>query len=1109
MTGTAVSTDPAPYDPAEGVGKGRTVIEASAGTGKTFTIAAAVTRLVALDGVPLEQILVVTFTRAATAELRSRVRRRMVETMETLRHPGMHPVDDHMRALHQAAAADPVAVTGRLEEALTRFDRAQIFTIHGFAQRLLGALGLRSRLRDDLEPDAVDDLLLAQVSGDLVVARFVDAPDAAVIKPATVAAMGRLVVETPDARIVPDPSQAGDGPLPGHVVDRVAMAHAMRTEIRRRMDAAGVATYDDGLLEVRAAVSDPEIGDAARSLLRRRYAVALVDESQDTDPVQWDVIRSVFDESRLVVIGDPKQSIYSFRGADIESYLAAVAGADRLRTLDVNWRSDGPLLTALDVLFEGAFFGDERIRYRKVAPPPERATSRIHGAGHPLSIRRFGENIEIKRAKDGFFYIGECRRAVAADTAAEVVRMLAAGITIDREDGVAVLGPGDIAVLCRTRKQVDLVRDELGRRAVPSVAARTGGVFASPAAEEWRRFLLAVEQPERVSLVRLAATTVLVGLAPAAVAALDDTGVLALQQQMREWKEMLDDTGVPALIERLGRVTDLVGRVLAGEDGERMMTDLVHIAEEMHAVWRRNRSVSLVRWLEATVSEAARRADRNIDEPDARQRRLETDAAAVQVQTVHGAKGLQYPVVLVPFAWDVPSIDPQFPVFHEAPSGKGAGADTPRRRVIDVGGVDSPDFADHVAAARAEDVAEESRLLYVALTRAEHRLVVWWVENCRSTAATKLHALLAGEGRSPEDLASRSGDTIAMAVVNELAPTDRYRPPPAPDHPLLAARFDRRLDHRWQRASFSSLSPEHPLGAGPETAEEPGAGDEPLVDEDVEPAAAGAELPMADLPRGARFGTLFHHVLEHVGFGVDDPAAAVHRLLDVEMAAAAWDFDADRFVAGVVATLETPLGPRPEDTRLRDIAPGMVLDEMRFELPVRTEGVPLSLADIGAVMLDHLPAGNPYRGYAADLVVPGRRPFRGYLTGAIDVTAALSGAEGVRYVVMDYKTNALPTPGAVAVPQDYGPGPLATAMIGGNYVLQATLYQVALHRYLQWRLPGYDPHRHLGGARYLFVRGMAGAATPVVDGERCGVARWHPPAEMVLALSELFAGVGE
>jgi len=1098
------------FDPTEPLGGGRTVIEASAGTGKTFTISALVTRLIAAESVPLDEILVVTFTRAATAELRARVRRRLVATLRALTRrttelggaelsSRRRRDDASLAVLLSGDSVERVLAVARLEEALTHFDRAQIFTIHGFAQRLLGELGLRARLSPDLEPSEPDELLLAQTASDLIVGR--SAHDGGADPPATkdVVDIGRSVVGTPDAGIVPT-----SGDLADEVRARVEVANAMRDEVQRRMRADELVTYDDGLIEVRDTLADPEVGTAARDLLARRYSVALVDESQDTDPIQWQVIRAVFDEARLVVIGDPKQSIYSFRGADVESYLSALDGADALRTLDTNWRSDGPLITALDALFGGATFGDDRIGYHSVRPAPDHAAARIHGAGPPLVIRRFGPDVDIPKRRDGFYLVDPARRAVAADVAAEIVRLLDSGVTIDTDDGPQPLRPDHIAVLCRTRRQVDMVRAELTRRDVPSVAARTGGVFASAAAEEWRRFLHGVESPERIGLVRLAASSLLMGYPPQEIAALTDEEVLELQRRMQEWREVLYDEGVPALIAAVNRGAGVSARVLAEPDGERIMTDLTHIAEEMHAVWRRRRIGSLIGWLETTMAEAEQRDAANIEESESRQRRLETDADAVQVQTVHGAKGLQWPVVLVPYAWDVSTFKPPIPVFHGdvAPEG---GA---RQRLIDVGGRNAPDFRDHQKRAAAENAGEEGRLLYVALTRAEHHLVVWWVENSANTDVSKLHELITRDGRTLDELVAAAGGNLEVATRSDLPPVVTYRPDEAEVAALERARFERRLDYDWRRASFSSLSPEHPIGAAAETTEQPTRSDESdLATEPEElPATGESTLAMADLPRGARFGTLVHHVFEHVPFDAPDLAAAIREALAPELAYASWDFDVDALVTALVAAMDTPLGPEPDAPRLCDLDPHQVFDELVFELPVRTDGGTVSLRDIGGVMLEHLPDDDPFRAYAETLQgLPGSR-FRGYLTGAIDLTALVPLPDGERYVVMDYKSNALPMLGEVASPHDYGPGPLAAAMIDGNYVLQTTLYQVALHRYLQWRLRGYDPAKHLGGSMYLFVRGMAGADAPVVDGVRCGVAGWRPPTDMIVALSELFVG---
>ncbi len=223
------------------------------------------------------------------------------------------------------------------------------------------------------------------------------------------------------------------------------------------------------------------------------------------------------------------------------------------------------------------------------------------------------------------------------------------------------------------------------------------------------------------------------------------------------------------------------------------------------------------------------------------------------------------------------------------------------------------------------------------------------------------------------------------------------------------------------------------------------------------------------------------------------------------MARSGWDFEPARLAEGLAAVVATPLGPDPADTTLGSLEAGGLARELAFELPVCTGHDPVTLAEIGAVMAEHLPGDDPYRPYVDQLLASTTLPFRGFMSGAIDLVGVLPGD---RYVVMDYKTNALPALGPVAGPVDYGPAVLAGEMVSHRYVLQTTLYQVALHRYLQWRLPGYDAVLNLGGSRYLFVRGMIGPDTPVVDGERCGVTRWQPPAGMIVALSQLLAGGG-
>ena len=468
------------FDPQEPLGDGRTVIEASAGTGKTFTISALVTRLIAEEGVAAR--------RDPRRHLHPGRHRRAAL-------PGPHAPRRHAagprrqaaptragRASRRAARRSP-RPTGRRcrrpgsSEALTHFDRAQIFTIHGFAQRLLGQLGLRARLSPELEPGEPDELLLRadrQRPHRRPLRHRRRRGAAEVERRRSTSAAPWSAPPTPASS--PTPTRSPARPGPGS-----SWPTRCATEVRRRMRAGGLVTYDDGLVEVRDTLADPEVGAAARELLARRYSVALVDESQDTDPIQWQVIRAVFDESRLVVIGDPKQSIYSFRGADVESYLAALDGADALRTLATNWRSDGPLHRRPRCAVRR-----RHLRRRPHRVPPGPARPRPRSSPHPrhrrppLAIRRFGADLKIPTRRDGFFLRrprppGRRRRRGVRRSCGCSPR----ASTIDGADGPEPLRPDQIAVLCRTRKQVDMVRAELTRRSVPSVAARTGGVFAS------------------------------------------------------------------------------------------------------------------------------------------------------------------------------------------------------------------------------------------------------------------------------------------------------------------------------------------------------------------------------------------------------------------------------------------------------------------------------------------------------------------------------------------------------------------------------------------------------------------------------------------------------
>ena len=674
----------------------------------------------------------------------------------------------------------------------------------------------------------------------------------------------------------------------------------------------------------------------------------------------------------------------------------------------------------------------------------------------------------------------------------------------------------------------------------------TASVFGTPVAADWLTLLEALEQP-RLARLRAAALTCFLGrtveelCGPAADALLDELGAT-----VRAWAAVLHERGVAALLEAVTADTDLPARLLARTDGERWLTDLRHVAQALHAVAvdAHLGPGALLEWLRRRIAEAG--VDVGID----RSRRLESDAAAVQIITIHRSKGLEFPVVYVPFGWDRNVRDPDVPLLH-------VGTD----RVRDVGGENGEGYRERCAAHRAEEAGEDLRLFYVALTRAKCQVVLWWVPST-TTATSPVHRLLVGRpapGTEPAAIYRVPSDDAAWAALAGLASpvlaVERvgadpaaavpYTPPPAPAGELTAATFTRSLDRLWRRTSYSALTADvghHAAGVTSEP-EAPGVVDEPAPPEDGESsfptrrvsvldaaspdsrhgespistrripdsgAADALPSPLADLPPGTAFGTLVHAVLE-----VADPTAPD---LTSELTARCAEQLIHHPLPGVTANtlaealtpvMLTPMGPLADGLRLADIAPADRLAELEFELPLgggdRPSRATALLGHIAPLVRAHLPADDALTRYPDLLTDPALadQPLRGYLTGSIDAVLRLPGP---RFVVVDYKTNWLGPVAESLTSAHYTPERLATAMIDAHYPLQALLYGVALHRFLRWRLPDYAPERHLGGTLYLFLRGMCGPATPVVDGAPCGVFGWAPPPALTVALSDLLHG---
>lgn len=1120
-----MTTPMTPFDIRGPLPTGTTLLEASAGTGKTWTIGALVTRYVAEEGVPLEQLLVVTFGRAASQELREQVRHQLVEAERALAGTPDDVPTDVIEHLLDCAPDERARRHRRVTQALADFDAATIATIHQFCSLVLDSLGVagdtdaRARLVDNL-----DDMLV-EVVDDLYLRAFAQTGEAPAFSHADALAIARTVVADPQARLEPT-----DVPRDQVAGRKVAFATAVRAELDRRKRRLGVLSYDD-LLSQLAEALEP-VDSPARARMRTRWKIVLVDEFQDTDPVQWQVFDRAFSgHATMVLIGDPKQAIYAFRGGDVTTYLTAAETAEVKQTLGVNRRSDAGLIDAFGRLLGGAELGDPRIVVHDVTAHHQE--SRLVGAPRPAPFRmRVVRRETFGKRGTTALPVAKVRPHIARDLAHDVRELLTAEPTFDGRR----LRPDDIAVICYRHADLAAARTALLDVGVPAVIAGGGSVFATPAATEWLSLLEALEQPHRTPRVRAAALTCFLGYDATTLDAGGDDLSDELGDRLRSWSEALARRGVAAVLEA-ATSGGLPARLLGQIGGERTLTDVRHIGEVLHEIAQRDQlgAVALLAWLRDQVLEA--REGRGTE----RTRRLDSDADAVQLVTIHASKGLQYPVVYLPSLADRWVGKPDRPLFHDADG----------RRTLDVGG-SGPHWAEHCRRWADEEAGEWLRLLYVALTRAQSQVVAWWAPT-RNAEASPLHRLLLREPAADgsglraqvpplpplpdEDAAARLFATWRdrggpQPEVAEPVPLSAALPaePPAA---LTARTFTRGVDTEWRRTSYSALS-RVDLG-GPGAPEAVGSEPEVRVKDDEAlpdlPAPSPAEddpalavpSPMAGLPVGATFGSLVHGVLEHADPGAADLRAELLTQIDEQLTWWPVDLAPDELADALVQVLDTPLGPLLDETTLRAIGTADRLCELDFELPLAGGDDPAAptsatvlLGDMAALLRRYLPEGDPVRAYADTLDNPllGDQVLRGYLTGSIDVVLRLrdgaTAAADARYVVVDYKTNWL---GPMADELDgpltagaYRPEALDEAMGHSDYPLQALLYAVVLHRFLRWRQPGYDPERHFGGVVYLYLRGMCGPQTPRVDGAPTGVFTWQPPVALVTALSDLLDG---
>ncbi|MDP3847803.1 MAG: exodeoxyribonuclease V subunit beta [Pseudomonas sp.] len=1192
--------------------RGRSLIEASAGTGKTWTLTALYARLLLEQQLNVSQILVVTYTTAATAELRERIRSRLAELLAV--YEGTPSADQFLTELHQRHPGD--AAKRRLLLAVHGFDEAAIFTIHGFCQRalqdatfeaggdfdseltqddreVLDALlsdawrhelaaadpawacylvkqkitpaWLRQRLRNHLgkpylriEPrGAVSDLQLSAASAlwqpaaqlwraggqgfiELLLAHgglsqsthktvkfaqwaaeldsyFAD-PAALFEAPDALAKFGSAALlkatkkgqEAPThaiAEALDSLSAALELALPEGaerlIALQVRLLDQLNSELPARKAAQRLLAFDDLLNRLNEALHGL-VGVDLAATLRNRYPLALIDEFQDTDPVQYQIFDHIYprpdaledgaatsetdatNESRsssgdLCFVGDPKQAIYGFRGADLNTYKQARGAAERRYNLPFNYRSTPELIGALNLLFDRPQpFAEDGLDYPPVSAGAKSRAQLVlpnlqEADGAPLSLVWLGDEPLSK---------GRADQLVTVDCAQRIATLLAAsaqGTAYFADEGKRTpLKGGDIAVLVASHREAASIASELAVRGVPSVRRGRDSVWASAEAGELAAVLAAYSEPGREGVLRYALATRLLGHDGAYLArCLDDVACWDSERDKAEtYHQLWQQHGFMRAFRLWLDKERVAETLLASLDGERRLTNLLHLAELLQTEsLQRPGLEALLSWFNAQRGSEGAGEDAVL--------RLESDAERVQIVTIHTSKGLEYPLVFCPFLWN----------------GKLLGKFTDSARchaedgqpLLDLG---SAQLEQNLQRARREMFAEKLRLTYVALTRARDRLWLHWGpvavpkpnqksgelpdEGLHSSAlAWLLHGReLAGVDALRElgaYLSEQPGTALAAELdqlvaasqgliarqpllLSEASAGGEQRAQP----PAALQKFNRSLSSSWRVGSFSGLA----AGMHMETADRDG-----LQMPDASEPGSG----FFGFPRGARAGTCLHAILEDWARGKGSLATLVAPALTAHgIDATLW---ADIALSQLQLVLDSDLDGA--GLSLAALKPARRLPELGFTFPVGE----LQVQRLRAILSD------PAHGLAEPLREAATRlefdNLKGYLKGFIDLTFEHDG----RWYILDYKSNWLGPDASY-----YGGERLLQALAGEHYYLQYLIYLVALRRFLRQRLSDFADDQ-LGGAYYLFLRGMPQA----------GVYFARPSDALLDALDQLFA----
>ena len=1193
---------------------GTNLIEASAGTGKTYAIAGLFLRLIIEEQLMADQILVVTFTKAATQELKDRVRNNLLKAKLAFSNGWSN--DILINALVKKHD-NPALANQLIQHALVDFDNAAIFTIHGFCQRTLNENAFETQSlfdtelitdQTDLTREVVDDFwrkhfysmppefisyAIKKISGPEYFLKLLakkKAPDIKIIPELTQPFLESLddfrgifkklktawpVSQTEVIRLLKDPSLSGTvyGSLktnakhtdlstrdlkvfsmaeamnrfvdaksigfplfkdfekftaaklaksarknhipPSHEIfnicdqlleKSVTLEAEMKSsllylktlffdyaheQLPARKKNSNIQFFDDLLIRVKNAL-EAKGGDELASAIREKYKAALVDEFQDTDSVQYEIFTRLFDskQSALFMIGDPKQAIYGFRGADIFSYIKASGNADSKYTLIENWRSEPGLITAVNTIFANVVspFVFDKIGFEK-GIPGGKIESFHEKSSAPLTLWYLESDKKSGKSKP--FSKTQVIPMIAKAVTGEISRL-----TLKGSDGQPCgerdrVKAGDIAVLVRTNRQAQIIKKSLLSKRIPSVLYDTGNIFNTHEAKEMERVLSSISEPANERMFKSALVTDIIGVSVHEIDLLDHEPFCreARAGNFREYFRLWNLYGFIRMFSKFMAQEKVRERLLKFPDGERRLTNFLHLAEILHqeSVEKKIGITGLLKWLSEQRNNPAL-------ESETHQLHLESDEHAVKIITIHKSKGLEFPIVFCPFSWEGSIIKDQEIVFHDRDN---------KELTLDLG---SSEQNIHLAIAQNELLAENMRLLYVALTRAIKRCYLVWGRF--HTAETSAMAYLFHYRPKPEDVIKKEAlvtslkksfssikdeDLLEDLIQLEGKSEGTIEVTPLPidygaeyetcEHEKekgFCRKFSGKIDTSWKISSYSSMVSQRTQ-------------EEALPDRDTyydvyrhipeSDHKLSEKTDIFNFPKGIKAGVFFHDIFEHLDFAAGD-SGHKEELVTNKLQAYGFESKWKEPVCHMInKVLSIPLEIKTTVLTLCSVQCKDRINEMEFYFPLN----PFTPRQLEKIFAYHgsidLPAGFP------DRIGKLAFPFsRGFMKGYIDMVFHENG----RYYMVDWKSNYL---GAYV--EDYSKDVLNKVMSDDFYILQYHLYTLALYQYLRIRMPDFQYEKDFGGVFYIFIRGV-----DPEKGPEFGVYKDFPGPDLIDALAK-------